>query len=148
MVTNFDLETYSSTQDWVSISGVATTVSNEDPRIKELYNPALSAWFGDLGDGVHNGKPEDPRMSLIEVQPKYISYWKSTVTSLGFLKEVAVGAWKGQVANTYVLFQLSNFLLRRRLNARLVFLSQLLTKPVPNGYILWDIFANAGSGET
>lgn len=90
----------SSTQDWVSISGTATSASNDDPRIKEIYNPGLSAWFGDLGDGVHNGKPEDPRMALIEVRPKHISYWKSTVTSLGFIKEVAVGAMMGQVANT------------------------------------------------
>ena len=92
----------SSTQDWVSISGTATSVSNEDPRIKDIYNPGLSAWFGDLGDGVHTGTPEDPRMALIEVQPKYISYWKSTVTSLGFVKEVGLAALTGQVANTGV----------------------------------------------
>ena len=55
-----------------------------------------------MGDGVHNGKPEDPRMALIEVKSKYISYWKSTVTSLGFIKEVAVGAMTGQVASTGV----------------------------------------------
>jgi len=90
----------SSTWDWVSVSGTATTVSTEDPRIKEIYNPGLSAWFGDLGDGVHNGKPEDPRMALIEVQPKYISYWKHTVSTLGFVKEVGLGALTGQVANT------------------------------------------------
>ena len=92
----------SSSQDWVSVSGTATTVSNEDPRIKELYNPGISAWFGDLGDGVHTGKPEDPRMALIEVKSKYIAYWKSTVTSLGFMKEVAVGAMTGKVASTGV----------------------------------------------
>jgi len=92
----------SSSQDWVSISGEATTVSNTDERIKELYNPTLAAWFGDLGDEVHTGKPEDPRMTLIEVKAKYISYWKSTSTSLGFMKEVAVGAMTGQVANTGV----------------------------------------------
>ncbi|MCJ1473733.1 hypothetical protein MMC13_002384 [Lambiella insularis] len=97
----------SSTQDWASISGTATTVSNEDPRIKEIYNPGLSAWFGDLGDGVHTGKPEDPRMTLIEVKPNHISYWKSTVTSLGFLKEVGVGAMTGQVANTGVQRELT-----------------------------------------
>jgi len=92
----------SSSQDWVSISGEATTVSNSDGRIKELYSPSLAAWFGDLGDGVHTGKPEDPRMALIEVKAKYISYWKSTSTSLGFMKEVAVGAMTGQVASTGV----------------------------------------------
>ncbi|MCJ1384498.1 hypothetical protein MMC17_007615 [Xylographa soralifera] len=97
----------SSTQDWVSISGTATTASNEDPRIKEIYSPPLSAWFGDLGDGVHTGTPEDPRMSLIEVQPKYISYWKSTVTTLGFVKEVGLGALTGKVANTGVQRELT-----------------------------------------
>ena len=92
----------SSSQDWVSVTGEATTVSNEDPRIKDLYNPSLAAWFGDLGDGVHTGKPEDPRMALIEVKAKYITYWKTTVGTLGFVKEVAVGAATGQVANTGV----------------------------------------------
>ncbi|MCJ1467354.1 hypothetical protein MMC07_005978 [Pseudocyphellaria aurata] len=90
----------SSTQDWVSITGTITVASNDDPRIKELYNPALSAWFGDLGDGVHTGKAEDPRMALIEVKSKYISYWNSKVTSLGFLKEVGLAALTGKVADT------------------------------------------------
>lgn len=59
----------SSTQDWVSVTGSATTTSNSDPRIKEIYSKATSAWFGDLGDGVYTGGPEDPRMTLIEVKP-------------------------------------------------------------------------------
>ena len=41
-------------------------------------------------------------MALIEVKSKYIVYWKSTVTSLGFAKEVAVGALTGSVAKTGV----------------------------------------------
>ena len=45
----------SSSQNWVSITGTAK-VSNSDPRIKEVYTPFLSAWFGDLGDGKHTGK--------------------------------------------------------------------------------------------
>lgn len=90
----------SSSQDWVSVSGIATTTSNSDPRIKELHSKSVAAWFGDLGDGVHNGTAEDPRMALIEVKAKYISYWKSTVTSLGFVKEVAQASFTGQVATT------------------------------------------------
>merc|ERR1712129_517972 len=54
----------SSTQDWVSVTGKCTTSNNEDPRIKEVWSKASSIWFGDLGDGVHTGKPEDPRMKL------------------------------------------------------------------------------------
>ena len=78
-----------SSQDWVSVSGNVTVANNEDPRIKDIYNKGTAAWFGNLGDGVHTGGPEDPRMALIEVKANYISYWKSTVTSAGFLKEVA-----------------------------------------------------------
>lgn len=96
----------SSSQDWVSITGVCTTSSNDDPRIKELYSKGTAAWFGDLGDGTHNGTAEDPRMALIEVKAKYVSYWKSTVSSLGFVKEVAQASFTGQVANTGVQRQL------------------------------------------
>ncbi len=90
----------SSTQNWVSVTGTITTAANDDPRIKELYSPAIKAWFGDLGDGVHNGTADDPRMALIEVKTSYIAYWMSQVTSLGFIKEVAGAALTGGVANT------------------------------------------------
>ena len=39
-------------------------------------------------------------MSLIEVKANYISYWKSTVGSLGFLKEVTQATLTGKVADT------------------------------------------------
>lgn len=96
----------SSSQDWVSITGEVTTTSNDDPRIKDLYNMGLSAWFGDLGDGKHNGTADDPRMTLIEVKPKYISYWKTTASSVGFLAEVGMASMTGKVANTGVLREL------------------------------------------
>lgn len=60
----------SSNQDWVCITGELATSSNDDPRIKEVYSKPVSAWFGDLGDGVHTGGPEDPRMKLIEIKAK------------------------------------------------------------------------------
>ena len=41
-------------------------------------------------------------MALIEVKTKYISYWKSTVGTLGFLKEVTQATVTGQVADTGV----------------------------------------------
>lgn len=80
--------------------------SNSDPRIKELHNPFSSAWFGDLGDGVHNGSAEDPRVALIEVKAEYITYWLSTSTKLGFLKEIAESTVTGQVATTGVTREL------------------------------------------
>ena len=65
-----------------------------------------NAWFGDLGDGKHDGGPEDPRMSLIEIKANYVSYWKSTVGSLGFAKEVGQASLTGQVAQTGLMRQL------------------------------------------
>lgn len=58
------------TQDWISVTGTAATASNSDPRIKQIWNRGAAAWFGDLGDGVHDGSADDPRMSLIEVKSK------------------------------------------------------------------------------
>jgi len=90
----------SSNQDWVSITGQVVTNSNEDPRIKEIYSKGAGAWFGDLGDGVHTGKPDDPRMTLIEVQPKYISYWKASVGTVGFGMEIVGAIMSGGVPVT------------------------------------------------
>ncbi|EMD00080.1 hypothetical protein BAUCODRAFT_145392 [Baudoinia panamericana UAMH 10762] len=95
-----------STQDWICVTGEATSTSNEDPRIKEVYSKAAGAWFGDLKDGVHTGGPEDPRMTLIEIKAKYISYWKHEVSSLGYMAEVATATMTGGVAATGTLRQM------------------------------------------
>ena len=58
----------SGTQDWVSVTGKAVKTTGEDPRIREVWTKGTKAWFGDLGDGKHDGGPEDPRMGLIVVQ--------------------------------------------------------------------------------
>lgn len=88
---------------WVSISGRATvTNTKEDSRVRELWSRGVSAWFGDLGDGVHDGGPEDPRMALIEVRSDYVSYWKKTTGTLGFFKEVGQAVVTGEVAQTGV----------------------------------------------
>jgi len=90
------------TKNWISISGTAT-LSNDDPKIKDLYSKPVSAWFGDLGDGVHTGGPEDPRMTMIHVKPNYIIYYKTTVGALGYMKEIAQSTIMGSVADTGVI---------------------------------------------
>ncbi|KAI5363097.1 Putative general stress protein, FMN-binding split barrel [Septoria linicola] len=89
-----------SKEDWISVTGEAVTLTNDDPRIKEIYSKPVSAWFGDIGDGVHDGGPEDPRMALIEVQSKYIAYWQRSTGAVGFMKEIAGATLTGGVANT------------------------------------------------
>lgn len=87
---------------WVSITGQVTTASNTDPRIKDVWSKGVAAWFGDLGDGKHDGGPDDPRMALIEVKARYVSYWKKTTGTLGFFKEIGQAVVMGQVAQTGV----------------------------------------------
>lgn len=96
----------SKTQDWISVSGTATTTSNTDPRIKDVWSQGTRAWFGDLGDGTHTGGPEDPRMTLIEVKTSYVVYYATDVGMLGFVKEVVGAAVTGGVANTGKLREL------------------------------------------
>ena len=53
-----------SKEDWISVTGEVVCMTNSDPRIKEIYSKPIKAWFGDIGDGTHDGGPEDPRMKL------------------------------------------------------------------------------------
>ncbi|KAK5173203.1 uncharacterized protein LTR77_003325 [Saxophila tyrrhenica] len=90
----------STTQDWISITGETVVSNNEDPRIKKIWTEGVKAWFGDLGDGKHNGQPEDPRMKLIEVKANMINYWQHTVGKEGFGQEIKEAIQQGKVANT------------------------------------------------
>ncbi|SCZ89994.1 BZ3500_MvSof-1268-A1-R1_Chr9g10667 [Microbotryum saponariae] len=105
-----------SSTNWASVSGKASilwhhcrTLSKTmtDPEsIKPFWNPALKAWFGDLG-GEKNGTYTDPRVSAIprlsarivqEVRPSEINYWVSTRTSIGQVLDVAKSALTGETA--------------------------------------------------
>jgi general stress protein 26 len=94
-------------QSWISVTGTAVTSSNSDSRIKDVWSQGTRAWFGDLGDGTHTGGPEDPRMTLIEVKSKYVSYYATDVSMLGMAKEVIGAAVTGGVANTGKLRELN-----------------------------------------
>ena len=45
--------------EWVSISGNAE-LTNDRMKVHKFYSPTLRAWLGDLGDGTHDGGPDDP----------------------------------------------------------------------------------------
>lgn len=93
---------------WASISGVATLSGREDPRVREIYSPVVAAWFGDLGDGVHSGGADDPRMCLVNVKATRISYYLATSTSkVARMAEMAKSVALGKVAQTGVLRELS-----------------------------------------
>lgn len=86
-----------SSGEWASISGHASIETNRDV-VRKHYSPALKAWLGDLGDGKHDGGPEDPRIGLIRVKANTVQYAVSRNTMIGSLIEVAKGMATGEAA--------------------------------------------------
>jgi general stress protein 26 len=73
--------------DFLSIYGRAT-ISEDKEKIKELWKPTLKTWFT---EGV-----DDPRISVISVQPLEGYYWDTKHNmAIGLLKRLA-GALIGQ----------------------------------------------------
>jgi general stress protein 26 len=62
-----------SSGEWASISGISSIVTGRSV-VKKYYSPALKAWLGDLGDGKHDGGPEDPRICVIRVTTNTATY--------------------------------------------------------------------------
>jgi len=85
-----------SSGEWASISGKATVV-NDTEEVKKHYSPALKAWLGDLGDGKHDGGPEDPRICLIKVKTITAQYAVSRRGIVGSAIEFAKGVTSGEV---------------------------------------------------
>lgn len=84
--------------EWASISGKASLETDRE-KVRKYYSPALKAWLGDLGDGKHDGGPEDPRIMLIKVNAKTVQYAVSrSSTGLGSFVEFAKGVATGDAA--------------------------------------------------
>lgn len=81
--------------EWASISGHASIETNRD-IVRKHYSPALKAWIGDLGDGKHDGGPEDPRIAIIRVKAKTAQYAVSRRTTVGGFVELAKGIATGE----------------------------------------------------
>lgn len=73
-------------QRYVSISGTAQILRDRE-KIKELWSPALKAWFPEGED--------DPDLALLRVRVERAEYWDSTSSTMahfiGFIKSVATG---------------------------------------------------------
>lgn len=75
--------------------------------MRKYYSPSLKAWVGDLGDGVHDGGPEDPRIAIIRVKARTATYALAVGTSVGRGVEIVKGALTGQAADVNKLRELS-----------------------------------------
>lgn len=88
------------------MSGEATVIADRDV-VRKYYSPTLKAWVGDLGDGVHDGGPEDPRIAVIRVVARTATYAIAVGTSLGRGVEIIKGAVTGQPAEVNKLRELT-----------------------------------------
>ena len=82
------------TREWVSVSGLAT-ISRDRAKIRELYQPDWSAWFGREGDPRH-GTADDPRFVLIGVQVHAAVYLEVSTPQPVILFELAKGWVTGE----------------------------------------------------
>ncbi|KAI1141974.1 hypothetical protein F5Y05DRAFT_402006 [Hypoxylon sp. FL0543] len=73
---------------------VESTISLDTERglVKKYFSITLKVWLGDLGDGVHDGSDNDPRIGIMKVNIVSATYSVSDKTSLSFAAEVAKGA--------------------------------------------------------
>lgn len=92
--------------EWASISGHAS-IETDRAVVKKHYSPALKAWIGDLGDGKHDGGPEDPRIGIIRVKASTAQYAVSNRTQLGSFVELAKGVATGESPSVNKLRHLS-----------------------------------------
>ncbi|KAI5797678.1 putative BLI-3 blue-light-inducible Bli-3 protein [Geopyxis carbonaria] len=95
----------SSTGEWASISGTAS-IETDRERVKKYYSSQLKAWVGDLGDGIHDGGPNDPRIAIIKVNAKTATYALNSGSAVSRGLEVAKGVVTGQTASTNKLREL------------------------------------------
>jgi len=86
-----------SSGEWASISGKASVVTDR-AEVKKHYSSHLKVWLGDLGDGKHDGGPEDPRIGVIKVHSSTIQYATSRRTAIGGAVEVAKSFVTGETA--------------------------------------------------
>ncbi|KAF2746837.1 hypothetical protein M011DRAFT_468132 [Sporormia fimetaria CBS 119925] len=92
--------------DWASISGTAS-IETDREEIRKYYSPSLKGWVGDLGDGKHDGGPEDPRIGIIRVKAKTAQYAVGKHTMIGGLVEMAKGTVTGEAPSVNKLRHLS-----------------------------------------
>ncbi|CAL1707198.1 unnamed protein product [Somion occarium] len=85
------------TTSWASYTGIAR-VSQDKEKISKHWGVGTSIWFGDLGDGIHKGNREDPRVTIIEVIPESIRYWIPAPSKAGRIADIVTSAATGQAA--------------------------------------------------
>jgi general stress protein 26 len=95
-----------SSGQWASFSGRASVDTGRD-TIRSHWTPMLKVWLGDLGDGKHDGGPDDPRIAAIRVKSDTITYSFYERGIVGRTAEIAKGAVTGDTPSFTTIRELS-----------------------------------------
>lgn len=95
-----------SSGEWASLSGTTSIVTDRE-TVRKYYSKALKAWLGDLGDGTHDGGPEDPRIGVIRVKTNTATYAIVRKNFAGRAAEMVQGVMTGSAPAVNKLRELS-----------------------------------------
>jgi len=104
--THINMSFIDSSGQWASVSGESAIITDR-AVVEKYYSSSLKAWMGDLGDGVHDGGPKDPRIGVIKIKAKTITYAVNHKSLLSRGAEVAKGAITGKAAQVNTLREIS-----------------------------------------
>ena len=75
--------------------------------VHKYYSPHLKAWLGDLGDGKHDGGPDDPRIGVIKVNAATATYATSRKNMIARGVEMVQGVITGEAPAVNKLREIS-----------------------------------------
>ncbi|KAI1870582.1 uncharacterized protein JN550_005125 [Neoarthrinium moseri] len=83
------------------------SIETDREIVKKYYSSSLKAWLGDLGDGKHDGSKNDPRIGIIQVKTRSVTYALTTKSAMGVAAEVAKGTLTGNPPSISKLREIS-----------------------------------------
>jgi len=92
--------------EWASISGHADIITDREV-VTKYYSQQLKTWLGDLGDGTHDGGPNDPRIGVIKITAKTATYAIALGNPLSRGIEQVTGAITGNAAQVNKLREIT-----------------------------------------
>lgn len=97
---------YNNSGEWASVSGEASILADRE-TVRKYYSPSLKTWLGDLGDGIHDGSENDPRIGVIKITTKTATYAISRSNAISRGIEMVSGAITGNAAQVNKLREIS-----------------------------------------
>ncbi|TVY41707.1 Protein bli-3 [Lachnellula occidentalis] len=92
--------------EWASVSGTSQIITDRSV-VEKYYTSSLKAWLGDLGDGKHDGGPQDPRIGVIKVTAKTATYAVVKKNPVSRMAEIAQGVVTGNAASVNKLREIT-----------------------------------------